>query len=63
MQGLREIRPYKLPFSKLEGIGYFRVRKRLTVIRLIPKKSILLKMVHYYIKGRGFPIILELKFH
>jgi hypothetical protein len=30
MQGLQEIRPYKLPFSKLESIE-FKDRKRATV--------------------------------
>jgi hypothetical protein len=39
---MREIRPYKLPFSKLEGVG-FRERKRATVNEGISQTNYIIK--------------------
>jgi hypothetical protein len=43
MQGLREIRPYKLPFSKFEGIG-FRERKKASVNKVNSQTKYIIKI-------------------
>jgi len=43
LQGLREIRPYKIPFCKFEGIGFRereRERERGLKMKLIPEHKV-----------------------